>query len=235
MGKWIALLILAATPLLAREEQGTAYEALRVVGTKMNRDFLNHIISVTGEGAPQPGTWKILVEDPRTGGGVRELEVTDGRISSERTLARTVVGSSEGATIKTSHLNLDSSGAYAVASHTAEKSHTEFETASYTLRTDERGDPVWIVTLHGRSGPPVGTIYIGANRGIVTRTEGMFSGATMQDVQTDPDTSSEHQGPGGIIGNAKARVRETFLRAQDEARGMFNRVRRSFADFIAPD
>jgi hypothetical protein len=236
MWKYFALLVLAVMPVLAQEEQGTAYEALRVVGTQMNRSILDRVISVTGqEGAPQPATWKILVEDPHARGGVRELEVTDGRISSERTPVRTVVGSTEGATIKTSRLNLDSSGAYTLASHTAEKSHTEFATASYTLRTDERGEPVWIVTLQGRANRPVGTIYIGANRGNVTRTEGMFSGATMEDVATDNGVENDSQSDGGIIGTTKARIRDTFRHAQDEAKGMFNRVRRSFADFISPD
>jgi hypothetical protein len=130
-------------------------------------------------------------------------------------------------------LNLDSSGAYAVASHTADKSNARFETVSYTLRTDERGDPVWIVTLHGQSGQPVGTIFIGANRGTVTRTEGMFSGATMQDVATDRDSNPEDEEEGNpVIRRAKARIRATFRRAQDEARDMFDRVRRSFVDFI---
>jgi phage-related tail fiber protein len=202
-----------------------------VIGTQMNRSFMNRIISVTGvDGNPQPATWKILLEDQHAGGGVREVEVTNGRVSSERTPVRGVVGSSEGATIKAARLNLDSSGAYAVASHTADKSNTQFDTASYTLRTDERGDPVWIVTLHGRSGQPVGTIFIGANRGTVTRTEGMFSGATMQDVETDPESHPTKEG--GVIGNAKSRIRATFLHAQEEARGMFERVRRSFVDFI---
>jgi hypothetical protein len=230
MWKCLAASLLLVTSALA-QESGTAYDALRVVGTQMNRSFVNRVISVTGvNGTPQPATWKILIADRNAPGGVREVDVTDGRIASDRTPARGVVGSSEGATIKTTHLNLDSSGAYAVASHTADKSSTQFSTASYTLRTDEHGDPVWIVTLHGRSGQPVGTIFIGANRGTVTRTEGMFSGATMQDVETDRDPEPEHEG--GIIGNARARVRETFLRAQDEARGMFERVRRSFEDFI---
>ncbi len=229
MWKCLAVVLLVVTPALA-QERATAYEALRVVGTQLNRAAVNRIISVTGvDGNPQPATWKILLEDHNSRGGVREVEVTDGRISSERTPVRTVVGSSEGSTIKTSRLNLDSSGAYAVASHTAEKSNAQFETASYTLRTDERGEPVWIITLHGRSGP-VGTIFIGANRGTVTRTEGMFSGSTMQDVATDRDPKPTNDG--GIIGNARSRIRETFQRAQDEARGMFDRVRRSFVDFI---
>ena len=233
MWKFGMALLLVVTPAMA-QENGTAYEALRVIGTQMNRSFVNRVISVTGEeGNPQPATWKVLLEDRNARGGVREVEVTDGRIAAQRTPSRPVVGSSEGATIKTTRLNLDSSGAYAVASHTADKSNTRFETVSYTLRTDERGDPVWIVTLHARSRQPVGTIFIGANRGTVTRTEGMFSGATMQDVETDrdPNPGEDEQG-NGIIGNARARIRGTFRRAQDEARDMFDRVRRSFVDFI---
>jgi hypothetical protein len=232
MWKCCAVLALAATSALA-DERPTAYEALRVVGTQLNRDYINRIVSVNGvNGTPQPETWKILVEDSRARGGVREIEVADGRIKSERTPTRTVAGSLEGATIKTTRLNLDSSGAYAVASHTAERSHAEFETVSYTLRTDEHGEPTWIVTLQSRSGRPVGTIYIGANRGNVSRTEGMFRGTTMQDVETDREPERDQENSGGIIGNTKARVRETFRRAQDEARGMFDRVRRSFVDFI---
>ncbi|MEY2439949.1 MAG: hypothetical protein QOI34_1334, partial [Verrucomicrobiota bacterium] len=110
-------------------------------------------------------------------------------------------------------------------------SNARFATVSYTLRTDERGDPVWIVTLQNRSARPVGTIHIGANRGNVTRTEGMFAGASMQDVETDEPVPDE-ENRGGIIGNTKARIRGAFQRAQDEARGMFDRVRRSFVDFI---
>ena len=118
------------------------------------------------------------------------------------------------------------------SSHTAERSHTRFATASYTLRTDERGEPVWIVTLANKSSRPVGTIYVGASRGTVTRTEGMFAGASMQEVETDRDAQRDTEEGGGIINETKARIRRTFRRAQDEARDMFERVRRSFDDFI---
>src|ERR1700759_1600280 len=132
MFKWTAVLLLAVSPVLA-QESGTAYDALRTVGTQMNRAYVERVISITGDaGSPQPATWKILLEDQRAQGGIREVEVTNGRIASERTPIRTVVGSSEGATIKTSRLNLDSSGAYSVASHTADRSHALFETVSYT-------------------------------------------------------------------------------------------------------
>jgi len=235
MWKSFAALLLLVAPVLAQEHV-TAYEALRVVGTQLNRDFVSHVISVTGvDGDPQPETWKIMLEDARVRGGVREVEVAHGRIVSERTPLRSVVGSTEGATINTARLNLDSSGAYAVASHTADKSNTRFATVSYTLRTDERGDPIWIVMLGNKSARPVGTIYIGANRGTVTRTEGMFAGASMDEVETDRDEDRDKEDERGVITQAKARIKHAFHRAQEEARDMFERVRRSFSDFINRD
>ena len=126
-------------------------------------------------------------------------------IDSDNEADRDVAGSTEGATIDVSRLNLDSSGAYAVASHTAEASHTSFATADYTLRTDERGEPIWIVTLRNRSSRPVGTIYIGGTRGTVRRTEGMFAGATMEDVEGDYDQGR---------GNGRYQERETIDQAR---------------------
>ena len=220
-------LLLLTTPVWA-EENATAYEALRVVGNELGRDALHQIVSIRGaKGDPQPEKWKIVVEDPQ-GGGVRELQVADGKIESDDEADRDVAGSTEGAMIDVSRLNLDSSGAYAVASHTAEASHTNFATADYTLRTDERGEPMWIVTLRSNASRPIGTIYIGGTRGTVMRTEGMFAGATMEDVGGDYDEGNVT----GVFKSAKRSIKHGFNRAQDEARGMFERVRRSFSDFI---
>jgi len=223
---WVGLLLLA-TPVWA-EENATVYEALRVLGSEFGHDALQQIVSIRGSnGDPQPGKWKIIVEDPQ-GRGLRELDVTDGKIDSDNTADRDVAGSAEGATIDVSRLNLDSSGAYAVASHTAEASHTSFATADYTLRTDDRGEPTWIVTLRNTSSRPVGTIYIGGTRGTVRRTEGMFAGATMEDVEGDYDQGEVT----GVIRSAKRSIKHGFNRAQEEARGMFEKVKRSFSDFI---
>jgi hypothetical protein len=231
MWRLFGAFLLSIMPALA-QENATAYEALGVVGTELGRDTLNHIVSVTGVGGdPQPEKWKIILEDPGARGGARELQVVDERIASDRPAGRRATGSTEGATIDTARLNLDSSGAYAVANHTAEKSRTQFATVSYTLRTDERGEPVWIVTLLSKSSRPVGTIYIGATRGAVRRTEGMFAGATMEDVENDYDEEGER----GPFGGVKARIKESFHRTQEEARDMFDRVKRSFSDFINRD
>jgi hypothetical protein len=238
MWKSFMLVLLAVTPAVA-QEAATAYEALRTVGTKLNRDAVNHIISVTGvDGNPQPETWKVLLDDARAPGGVRELEVSNGRIVSERTPVRSVVGTAEGATIATARLNLDSSGAYTVASHTAERSHTAFATVNYTLRTDERSNPIWIVTLQNRANKPVGTIYIGANQGTVTRTEGMFSGTTMDQVATNEDedrVQDENTDEDNDENFVKRRIKRMFYHARDDARRMFGKVRRSFVDFFNRD
>jgi len=223
---WVGLLLLA--PRVWAQENATAYEALRVVGSEFGRDALQQIVSIRGtNGDPQPEKWTIVVEDPQ-GRGVRELKIADGKINSDDEADRDVAGSTEGATIDVSRLNLDSSGAYAVASHTAEASHTSFATADYILRTDDRGEPTWIVTLRNGSSRPVGTIYIGGTRGTVIRTEGMFAGATMEDVEGEYD---QEDGP-GVIGSAKRSIKHGFNRAREEARGMFEKVKRSFTDFI---
>jgi len=164
--------------------------------------------------------------------GVREVEIAGGRVIADRQPTGNVVGTGEGATINTKKLNLDSSGAYTVASYTADKSHAQFTTVDYTLRTDERGEPVWIVSLHNRSRNPIGTIHIGANRGNVKRTEGLFKGATMEDVQTDEPADDDSDGGIKPFRKTKAFFKEQFRRAQEGANNMFHNVRRSFVDFI---
>lgn len=231
MWRSFVVLLLSVTTALA-QENATAYEALRVVGTELGRDALNHVVSITGEnGNPQPEKWRITLEEP-DGRGVRELEVADGKIDSEHGPGRSVAGSTEGATIDNSRLNLDSSGAYEVANHTADLSHVNFATVDYTLRTDERGEPVWIITLLSRSSRPVGTIHIGAMRGTVKRTEGMFAGATTEDVENDYDSDNDGDEDSGPFRGVKRRIKDTFHKTQDEARDMFERVKRSFTDFI---
>ena len=229
MWKMLVALLVGVSPVVAQENL-TAYDALRVVGNQLGRNAVNHIISVTGtEGNPQPETWRVVLESPN-GHGAREVEITNGELVSDQR-SQGIVGSAAGMTINTKHLNLDSSGAYSVASYTADKSNAHFSNVSYTLRTDERGEPVWIVTLHNRSGRPIGTIHIGANRGTVTRTEGLFAGASMEDVETAETADDEVEGTGPFR-HTKARIKAAFRQAQDQARGMFDRVRRSFVDFI---
>jgi hypothetical protein len=235
---WKSLLasVVLATSALAQENP-SAYEALKVVGTQLNREMMSRIISVTGvDGDPQPRTWKILVDDGHANGGVREITVEDNRIAAQRVPNRSVAGPT-GNTINTAHLNLDSTGAYAVANHTAETSHVVFTFVSYTLRTDARGNPTWIVTLEDRSRRPVGTIHIKANDGRVSRVEGMYQGRNMEQVEEDGEHADNHDvNPADDPEDnaVKRSIKRMYRKTKEDAVRMFNRVRRSFADFIAP-
>ena len=233
MLKRLLALLLLATPAFA-QERPTAYQALRTVGTQLNRDFVNHVILVSGSnGDPQPETWRILLDDPKAGGGVRELEVSNGKIVSERTPLRSPVEGSLGPTIDTAKLNLDSSGAYTLARQTADKSHITFATADYTLRVDKRGNPIWIIALQKQDGEAAGKIYIGANHGRNTRNEGIFSGGDgtgVVDEQTDQSNSDD--GDANDDGTVPGRIKHAFRQAGDDVKQTFFKVRRSFVDFF---
>lgn len=258
---WRFALVLFLTLTIARgQQQTTAYDALLVVGEQFHRAALKRIISVTGvDGDPQPMEWTVLVADRNAPGGVRELQVADGRIISNRTPRDRITGSTEGATINTAQLNLDSDGAFTVANYTADKSHTNFDSVSYTLRTNDRGVPVWVVTILDTARAPVGIIYISANRGNVTRVEGLYRGANMANVEQDPPDSlandpvaqealgnepyaqaepddyndaeigPEDDGDENIV---KARIKQMFRRTKRDAQRLFQRVRRPFDEFV---
>lgn len=238
-GMWkslIPLFLFASASSLLAEQRSTAYEAMRTVGTQLNRDYVNHVISVTGSnGTPQPETWKILIDDTKARGGIRELEVENGKIVSERTPLRSTVEGSLGGTIDTGKLNLDSSGAYTLAQQTAQKSHINFATADYALRVDERGNPIWVISLLRSNGESAGRIFIGANHGTVTRTEGLFVGgdqgamADHQNAGQDREEAAEDDD--GDTNQVKRSIKQTFHQVGEDVKHTFNKVRRSFIDF----
>ena len=242
MWKSVLASLLLASPVLA-QDNASAYEALRVIGTQLNRQLVDRVVSVNGvDGDPQPRTWKILVEDKNAANRVREIVVEDNRVISQRAPNKSVVGSPQGATINPSKLNLDSTGAYTVAAHTAETSHVTFALTSYTLRTDDRGNPVWIVTLADRSNRPVRTIHLRASDGRITRVEGMYQGRNMEQVEVNPEADN----PPSAESNDQAQnddensdenlvfkdVKRMFRRTTRDATRMFHKVQRSFVDFF---
>jgi hypothetical protein len=69
MWRAFAAVLFFVGPAFAQEENATAYEALRVVGTELGRDALNHVVSITGvRGNPQPEKWKIVLQAADGGG-----------------------------------------------------------------------------------------------------------------------------------------------------------------------
>ena len=109
-------------------------------------------------------------------------------------------------------------------------------TADYTLRVDERGNPVWIIALQRQGGEPAGTVHVGANHGTITRTEGLFSGgdrAAVVDEQSDlNDNAPADEDDDGDQNIVKRRIKQAFHQVRDDVKRSFYKVRKSFVDFV---
>jgi len=165
MRLFFALLLL---PMIAFGRD-TAYQALRTLQNERGRELLNRVVEVKGFGGiPQPETWVIVVDDPLARGGVREVEITDGKISSERTPVKGYSGISTDSIMNFEKLNLDSKGAFTLAEQEAKIARVSFDAVDYVLQRDaDRGVPVWTLQLLNPDLQRVGTLTIAADNGAV--------------------------------------------------------------------
>lgn len=162
------LLVLAiALPALA-SARDTAYQALRTAAKSKGDSILARVVEVQGSaGIPQPAVWKILLDDPAARAGVRELQVADQRVKSERTPTRAAGAS---AVMDFARLNLDSEGAFSIANEEAVKAQVGFDSVDYVLRAGEgRSAPRWELQLLDPRGRSVATLVIAADTGAVVR------------------------------------------------------------------
>jgi hypothetical protein len=154
--------ILLALPFAAVAND-PAYAALRVVGKSRGEDTLKHVVQLRGRGGvPQPPVWKIVLDDPRARGGIREIEVQHGKIVGERTpLDHDAVSP-----MVLTQLNLDSEGAFTVANQEAQKLNKPFDHVDYVLRSGGgNGAPVWEMEMYDSKAGHVGSIVIAADTG----------------------------------------------------------------------
>lgn len=167
MRSW--LLVCASTILFAvmGHAQVTAYAALRTVGSSRGEKVLSQVLAVSGEGSgTQPARWKIWIDDPAARGGVRELEVSGNQITSERTPVKPEWAGAKGMDL--AHLNLDSDGAYQVATQEAKNKGIELSKVQFLLAVDrDTGKPGWTVQMSDAKDQRVGAIKINADSGTI--------------------------------------------------------------------
>ena len=147
--------------------QVTAYAALRTVGSSRGEKVLSQVLAVSGEGAnAQPTQWRICIDDPAARGGVRELEVSGNQIASERTPVKSEWAG--GKNMDLAHLNLDSDGAYQVATQEAKRKGVEFSKIQFQLAADrETGKPGWTVQFADGKDERLGAVKINADSGTI--------------------------------------------------------------------
>ncbi|MDQ3622560.1 MAG: hypothetical protein M3463_08740, partial [Verrucomicrobiota bacterium] len=160
--------------------------ALRVVGKQKGAEVLNRVVEVRGRsGMPQPAVWKVILLEPNARGGVRELEVQNGRIISERTptSAREL-----GAPMDFNRLNLDSEGLFTIVNQEAQTDRIPFDRLDYALRTGTDGRlPVWTVDLYDGRASVVASVKVAADTGNVLGKAGMRAGPRVAEGDNDRD------------------------------------------------
>ena len=90
------------------------------------------------------------------------------------------------------------------------------------------------MALHRQGGEPAGTIFVGANHGTITRTEGLFSGgdrAVVMDEQTS-ESKTDAEDDDGDENVVKHHIKQAFRQASEDVKRTFNKVSRSFVDFF---
>jgi hypothetical protein len=147
------------------QAQVTAYAALRTVGSSRGEKVLRQVLAISGEGSnTQPSRWRVWIDDPAARGGVRELEVSGNQITSERTPVKSEWAG--GKDMDLAHLNLDSDGAYQVATQEAKTKGIEFSKVQFQLAADrESGKPGWTVQMTDAKDQRVGAMKINADSG----------------------------------------------------------------------
>jgi hypothetical protein len=145
--------------------QDTAYKALRAVGTRRGEKALGQVTSLAGKlGRPQPVDWRVTLDDPTARGGVRELDIVSGQISSERTPAQPAAAGLP--PIDLTKLNLDSDGAFQTAEREAKRNQVGFDSVNYKLAVEGPShEPVWTLELYDYEQRPVGTVRVAASSG----------------------------------------------------------------------
>jgi hypothetical protein len=147
--------------------QVTAYAALRTVGSIRGEKVLKQILAISGEGSgAQPTHWKVWIDDPGARGGVRELEVSGDQITAERTPVKSEWAG--GKDMDLAHLNLDSDGAYQVATQEARTKGIEFSKVQFQLAADrDTGKPGWTVQMADAKDQRVGAVKVNADSGTI--------------------------------------------------------------------
>lgn len=217
MNRFLVLAAVVATQLTAQAAD-TAYSALRVLGKKEGEKTLYRVVELTGRnGSPQPTQWRLVVDAPEARGGIREVDVKNGKIIGQRTPVSREVG----AAMNFNQLNLDSDGAFTIVNQEAQKRRVPFDRLDYTLRSGSNaGAPLWQIDLF-EQGAKVGTMRIAADTGEIleqdfSRPRRYAEDRTYLEGETVPPPDSGR------------RPRDDHDETSPTLNGFFNRVGRHF-------
>jgi hypothetical protein len=163
----VCILLLGACPAFAGNA-GSAIAALQAVAS--NPAVQNSaLIELSGRrGDPVPPEWTILLADPSARGGVREMTVAAGQITSERTPLVGYSGVASRPALDRTKVSVDANSVFDIAQREAVAARIGFHWIDYSLATNPATfQPEWTVHLYDSSGSTAGTLRIAALGGSV--------------------------------------------------------------------
>jgi hypothetical protein len=184
MTRGILLILLVGTSSVFAGNAGSAILALRAIADQPYAANAA-IVELKGERAnPMPAEWQILLADPSARGGVREVSVANGAITSERTPLKGFQNVSDMPAFQTTDVSVDASSVFQSVQDQANEAQVGFHWLDYTLRADPATrKPVWTVRLYDGLGAIVGTTDIAAQGGAVVQGLQMPDGSPLKKSQ----------------------------------------------------
>ena len=190
-----AFTVLFLVLTIATHAADTAYSALRVLGAQRGEDSLRRVMELRGS----RGTWRILLADSRARTGWREIQVRNGRIMRDVTVARPHDITTP---LNLSALNLDSDGALITVNQHASHAFTA-DRVDYTLtNSSAQNVPVWILKMREPRDARGTSMHIAADTGKVIAQPQIPEDAPYAiatdgiDVSEDRDPPMANQNPG---------------------------------------
>lgn len=195
--RFLALsLLLSAAPCAWAAPSGPSFSNLKLIESQPYGSK-SQVVEIRGErGAPAPREWVYLLNDQSARGGVREVVVSDGKITSERTPLRGMTEVGDLKPLDPAVLNTDADAVFKKIQAESEKNEIAFHWIDYTLRIGgEKSAPIWSVRLYDNMGAVVGICSISA-----------VNGAVLAGLKPDPEAKARAEATppkdpaGGVLG-----------------------------------
>ncbi len=128
-----------------------AKTALKILSRERGDSWLNNVVFVGGEkGTDQPVTWHVVVVDGQ--GALRSFYVAEGRITNEGPVPAPSVAALSGPFIAQKKFTVDSTIAFSKAETSAKAARIGFDSATYQIRAEQNGTPVYYIELKNAAG-----------------------------------------------------------------------------------
>jgi hypothetical protein len=189
--KNILVYFLGAASALA----GNAGSVIKALQTIADQPYAQNasFVEVKGErGSPNPQEWTILLSDPTARGGVREVTIANGQITSERTPLRGFTDVANVPALSRSKVVADVGPVFQAVEQEAIAKKVGFDWIDYNLKSDTASDtPLWKLKLYDSLGSLVATATVSA-------TNGKLMGPL--ELAGDAATENNSNRPGGLVG-----------------------------------